>query len=156
MVKAAMIKIILSIVVTREWSLCQLSDQIAFLHEYLEEEEYMRQPPGFENKIHPNYVCRLDKALYGLKQAPRAWFAKLSKKLCDLGFKGSKDDASLFYYNKNSIFMFILVYVDGIYHCNKLYTRSCDSCIERFEERFLLEVSRGAPLFSRHRAEQGT
>jgi hypothetical protein len=74
----------------------------------------MRQPPSFEDKAHPNYVCRLDKALYGLKQAPCAWFAKLSKKLCDLGFNGSKADTSLFYYNKNGISMFILVYVDDI------------------------------------------
>jgi hypothetical protein len=56
----------------------------------------------------------LTKALYKLKQAPRAWFAKLSKKLCDLGFEGSKADTSLFYYNKNSISMFILVYVNDI------------------------------------------
>jgi hypothetical protein len=151
-----MIRIILSIVVTRGWSLCQIGVQNAFLHEDLEEEVYMRQPPEFENKSHPNYVCRLDKALYGLRQAPRAWIAKLSKKLCDLGFKGSKADTSLFYYNKNGISMFILVYVDDIYHCSKLYTRSRDSSIEGFEERFLLEGSQGAPLFSRHRGEQGT
>jgi hypothetical protein len=74
----------------------------------------MRQPPDFEDKAHPNYMCRLDKVLYGLKQAPRAWFAKLSKKLFDLGFNGSKADTSLFYYNNNGISMFILVYVDDI------------------------------------------
>jgi hypothetical protein len=113
-IKSATIRIILSIAVTRGWSLRQLDVQNAFLHEDLEEEVYMRQPSEFEDKTHPNYVCRLDKTLYGLKQAPRAWFAKLSKKLCDLGFEGSKADTSLFYYNKNSISMFILVYVDDI------------------------------------------
>jgi hypothetical protein len=74
----------------------------------------MRQPPDFEDKAHPNYMCRLDKVLYGLKQAPRAWFAKLSKMLFDLGFNGSKADTSLFYYNNNGISMFILVYVDDM------------------------------------------
>jgi hypothetical protein len=74
----------------------------------------MRQPCGFEDKAHPSYVCMLDKALYGLKQAPRAWFAKLSKKLCDLGFNGSKAGTSLFYCNKNGISMFILIYMDDI------------------------------------------
>jgi hypothetical protein len=59
-------------------------------------------------------IADLTKALYKLKQAPRAWFAKLSKKLCDLGFEGSKADTSLFYYIKNSISMFILVYVNDI------------------------------------------
>ena len=52
--------------------------------------------------------------MYGLKQAPRAWFARLSKKLCELGFKGSKADTSLFLYNKDSTTMFLLIYVDDI------------------------------------------
>jgi len=74
----------------------------------------MYQPPGYEDKEHPRYVCKLDKALYGLKQAPRAWFARLSAKLESLGFVPSKGDTSLFYYNKGKFSMFILVYVDDI------------------------------------------
>jgi hypothetical protein len=31
----------------------------------------MKQPPGFEDKLRPNYFCKLDKAINGLKQAPR-------------------------------------------------------------------------------------
>lgn len=74
----------------------------------------MHQPPGFEDPTKPHFVCKLDKALYGLKQAPRAWFSKLSKKLIDLGFIGSKADTSLFFLNKGGITMFVLVYVDDI------------------------------------------
>jgi histone deacetylase 1/2 len=61
-----------------------------------------------------NFVCKLDKALYGLKQAPRAWYAHLSTKLIQLGFRSSKADTSLFYLNKNGVTIFILVYVDDI------------------------------------------
>ena len=113
-VKAATIRIILSLDVSKGWSLRQLDVQNAFLHGLLEEEVYMQQPPGFEVKSKSNYVCKLDKALYGLKQVPRAWYSRLSAKLISLGFKSSKADTSLFIYNKGNVTMFILVYVDDI------------------------------------------
>jgi histone deacetylase 1/2 len=92
----------------------QLDVQNAFLHGILEEEVYMKQPPGYVDKTRPNFVCKLDKALYGLKQAPRAWYARLSTKLISLGFHASKADTSLFYFNKGSVTVFVLVYVDDI------------------------------------------
>jgi histone deacetylase 1/2 len=113
-IKMSTIKAILSIVVSKGWSLRQLDVQNAFLHGILEEEVYMRQPPGYEDKTRPHYVCRLDKALYGLKQAPRAWYARLSTKLLTLGFHASKADTSLFYFNKGGITVFVLIYVDDI------------------------------------------
>jgi histone deacetylase 1/2 len=92
----------------------QLDVQNAFLHGVLEEEVYMRQPPGYVDKTRPNFVCKLDKALYGLKQAPRAWYARLSTKLISLGFHASKADTSLFYFNRGGVTVFVLVYVDYI------------------------------------------
>lgn len=56
----------------------------AFLHGDLEEEVYMRIPPGF-SKNNTNMVCRMKKSLYGLKQAPRRWFAKLAVALISYG-----------------------------------------------------------------------
>jgi histone deacetylase 1/2 len=88
--------------------------QNAFLHGVLEEEVYMQQPPGYTDKVHPSYVCKLDKALYGLKQAPRAWYARLCGKLEQLGFIPSKADTSLFYYSRGEHTLFVLVYVDDI------------------------------------------
>jgi histone deacetylase 1/2 len=113
-VKIATIRLVLSVAISRGWCLRQLDVQNVFLHGILEEEVYMRQPPGFEDEKRAHYVCRLDKALYGLKQAPRTWYARLSTKLCALGFKTSKSDTSLFIYSKNGIIMYMLIYVDDI------------------------------------------
>ncbi|KAK1651263.1 hypothetical protein QYE76_069068 [Lolium multiflorum] len=111
-VKAATIRLVLSLAVSQGWNLRQLDVKNAFLHGVLEEEVYMRQPPGYETRV--GHVCKLDKALYGLKQAPRAWYSRLSSKLQSLGFSASKADTSLFFYNKGGVSIFMLIYVDDI------------------------------------------
>jgi histone deacetylase 1/2 len=83
-IKSATIHVVLSLAISRGWSLRQLDVKNAFLHGAMEEEVYMRQPPGYETRL--GHVCRLDKALYGLKQAPRAWYSRLTSKLQSLGF----------------------------------------------------------------------
>jgi hypothetical protein len=85
-----------------------------FLHGVLEEDVYMRQPPGYEDSKFPHHVCKLDKAIYGLKHAPRAWYSRLSDKLQQLGLCPSKADTSLFIFNKGNVRIFLLVYVDDI------------------------------------------
>jgi histone deacetylase 1/2 len=117
-IKMSTIRTILSIAVSKGWSLRRLDVQNVFLHGILEEKVYTRQPLGYEDKTRPNYVCMLDKALYGLKQAPPAWYARLSAKLLDLGFNASKADTSLFYFNKGGVTVFVLVYVDDIIVAN--------------------------------------
>ena len=85
----------------------------AFSHGDLEEEVYMKLPPGFESSD-PNLVCRLRKSLYGLKQAPRCWFAKLVTTLKGYGFLQSYSDYSLFTYTKGNVQINVLVYVDDL------------------------------------------
>ena len=62
----------------------------AFLNGEIEEEVYVKQPPGFVNPKKPNHVYKLHKALYGLKQAPRAWYKYLTKFLIEKGFEIGK------------------------------------------------------------------
>jgi histone deacetylase 1/2 len=113
-IKPTTIRVLLSIAVTRGWSMRQLDVQNAFLHGLLEEEVYMRQPPGFVDSARPDYLCRLTKALYGLKQAPRAWHARLATALRARGFVPSTADSSLFLLQKPEVTMYFLVYVDDI------------------------------------------
>jgi hypothetical protein len=74
----------------------------AFLNGYIEEEVYMRQPPGFENSKFPNYVFKLHKTLYGLKQAPRVWYERLKAFLLDKGFRMVSVDKTLFLLKKGT------------------------------------------------------
>jgi hypothetical protein len=113
-VKPTTIRTVLSIAHSAGWSLKQIDIQNAFLHDFLSEDVYMVQPPGFINPNCPQHVCKLQKALYGLKQAPRAWFSRLSTKLLQLGFVGSKADSSLFIYQNKNVTMYLLIYVDDI------------------------------------------
>jgi hypothetical protein len=85
-VKPTTIRMVLSLTVSRGWVLHQLDVQNMFLHSILDEDVYMKQPPGFVDSNFPSYHCKLDKALYGLKQAPRVWYSQLSDKLQSLGF----------------------------------------------------------------------
>jgi histone deacetylase 1/2 len=123
-VKSATIRLVLTIAVSRGWSLWQLDVKNVFLHGVLEEEVYMKQPLGFEHPHTPHFICKLDKALYGLKQAPRAWFARLSIKLTALGFIPSKADTSLFLYDNPGVTVYVLIYVDDI-----IVTSSSDNAI---------------------------
>lgn len=113
-VKPTTIRTVLTIAVSRGWSMRQLDVYNAFLHGVLNETVYMAQPPGFEDSSHPNHVCKLHRSLYGLKQAPRAWFHRLTSFLFQHGFQGSKTDASLFIYCQSNIIIYVLIYVDDI------------------------------------------
>ena len=86
----------------------------AFLHDILEEDVYMHQPPGYVDSLHPSYVCKLHKSLYGLKQAPRAWFERFIFHLLHLGFIVSLADNSLFIFQYSSTIIYLLLYVDDI------------------------------------------
>jgi hypothetical protein len=110
----ATIRLILPIVVSNNWSLSPLDVHNAFLHGVLEKDVFMQQPPGYEDKVHPDYICKLDKALYGLKQAPHAWYSGLSDKLQQVGFAPSRADTSLFFYNHGKHIISVLIYIDDI------------------------------------------
>ena len=76
-VKPTIVRIVLSIVVSRGWSLRQLDVSNAFLQGHLLENEYMSQPLGFVDQENPFHVWKHRKAICGLKQAPRVWYHEL-------------------------------------------------------------------------------
>jgi hypothetical protein len=66
------IKILLAFAASKGYKLYQMDVKTAFLNGVIQEEVFVRQPPGFENPKYPNRVYKLSKSLYGLKQASRA------------------------------------------------------------------------------------
>ena len=80
----------------------------------LEEEVFMKIPPGFENEERFGKVCKLHKSLYGLKQSPRAWFKRLSSTLTKFGYKQGEADHTLFIKHSNGKRCILIVYVDDI------------------------------------------
>jgi hypothetical protein len=112
--------------------------QNVFLHGILEEEVYMHQSPGYEDKKNPGHVCKLDKAIYGLKQAPMASYSRLSSKFEKLGFVPSNGDTSLFYFRSKGITMYILVYVDDIIIASSS-SKVTSALLKSLEEDFVLK-----------------
>lgn len=111
--KMTTVRLFLDVAAKLNHEIHQMDVHNAFLHGDLEEEVYMKLPPGFSDK-NETRVCRLRKSLYGLKQARRCWFAKLVEALLKYGFVQTYSDHSLFVYFKQDITLRILVYVDDL------------------------------------------
>lgn len=134
-IKSTTTRIILKVAVSNDWCLRQLDINNAFLQGTLNEEVYVKQPPGFVDPDRPDYVCKLRKALYGLKQAPRAWYMELKGYLVSLGFKNSLADTSLFILQHDKLLVYVLVYVDDIIITGN-NTKAVEEVIRNLATRF--------------------
>ena len=61
------IPVLFLIATNKDWPLHKFDVKNAFLHGKIEEEVYMKPPPGFLSGYKPGEGCKLSKALYGLK-----------------------------------------------------------------------------------------
>jgi hypothetical protein len=137
------IRILLAFSVAKEFKLHQMDVKSAFLNGVLEEEVFVRQPPGLESEKYPHRVYKLRKALYGLKQAPIAWYSRLRGFLFERGFKMGKVDQTLFLLRQGKDILIVQVYVDDIVFggsSNSLIARFVDDMSREFEMSMMGEL----------------
>ena len=81
----------------------------------LEEEEYVKQPKGYEVLGEENKVYRLKKALYGLKQALRALYSRIDSYLTQNEFQRSENEPTLYIKsNQQGNVLIVCLYVDAL------------------------------------------
>ena len=114
-VKHVYIRTLLSLVVNLDLELEKMDVKTAFLHGNLEEDLYMEQIEGYEDKSKPDNVCLLKKSLYGLKQSPRQWNKRDDEFMTLQGYTRSERDACV-YTKKISTgdLVYLLLYVDDM------------------------------------------
>jgi len=108
------VRLLLAFSCIKGFKLFQMDVKSAFLNGYINEEVFVSQPPGFEDRQHPGHVFKLKKALYGLKQAPRKWYERLSDFLILQGYDRGTSDKTLFIKKKGDDTILVQVYVDDI------------------------------------------
>ena len=112
--RLASIRTVLAIATRNEWKIDTFDFHSAFLNgEFDENEEiYMEQPPGYEEKNKKEYVLRLLKTIYGLKQSSRKWYEIICRLMAGLGFARSESDPAVFHWHEGDNRMVIVVHVD--------------------------------------------
>jgi transposase InsO family protein len=110
------VRILLALAAKFDLELDQMDIRTAFLNADLKEDIYLKQPAGFEDAEHPDWVWKLDKALYGLKQAGYEWNQTLDQYLRNEGFNfvRSEADHSLYVLHEDGKVIWLVVYVDDM------------------------------------------
>jgi hypothetical protein len=121
------IRILLASAASKGFKLYQMDVKSDFLNGVIQEEVYVRQPPGFKSPKYPDRVYKLSNALYGLKHALWAWYTRLKTFLLDHGYVIGSVDKTLFTLNHGTDFLLVQIYVDDI-----IFGGSSHTLVSRF------------------------
>nr|VWO99577.1 Uncharacterized protein [Ganoderma boninense] len=112
--KGASIRLMVTLAARFNWPMIQLDVKSAYLNGELEEEIFMRQPPGTAAPGEEHLVCRLKKSLYGLKQAGRAWYRTYRDAMTKLGMVRSEADHACFWQHEDESLAMVGTIVDDM------------------------------------------
>ena len=135
-IRLSTMRLILAQAALEDYHMVTIDISHAFINGDLDEEIYMKPPPGFKEGEWGE-VLRLLKSLYGLKQSARMWNKKLHTALQDLGFSRVRSDSSFYVFERDGVRIYMPIYVDDI----TIVSRS-EAAIQRviqdLEKRFKL------------------
>ena len=139
------LRIVYALAVLMCLTLASLDVEAAFMNAPLDEELYIRAPPGTDS-LPDGYVYRLKKSLYGLKQSPKQWNDMLKRFLTvDCGLTQLRSDECLFFKRSGQHFMLVAIYVDDIvvaYNCQSMFRSFRDKLTTKFKCKDLGELSK--------------
>ena len=102
---------------SEEWKVLRLDVQTAFLNVEVQEEVYVRIPPGYESlDATPGRpkVTKLEKSLYGLRRSPRTCFNTTDDSLRDIGFTATASDPCVYIFDSDDNLNVLTMYVDDL------------------------------------------
>ncbi|KAM1007578.1 hypothetical protein ACFX2A_004219 [Malus domestica] len=129
------IRMVISLAAQKGWEIYQLDVKSAFMHGAIDEEVFVEQPQGYEQKESESKVYRLKMALYGLKQAPQAWYSRIETYFIKESFNKYPYEHTLFIKvaNEGKI-LIVCLYVDDL-----IFTGNDESMIEQFKKSMMNE-----------------
>ena len=112
--KISTLRVVLAIAAARDYNLTCADIRQAYLQAPLNEDIYMRVPPGLPalDATGSPLVVKLRRSLYGLRQAGREWFQFFTSTLRSFGFKPSAIDTCLFVHTSDTSILWLVLWVD--------------------------------------------
>ncbi|XBI97093.1 hypothetical protein VPH35_033289 [Triticum aestivum] len=108
------VRLLIALAAQESWRIHHMDVNSALLTGELEEELYVKQPPGYIQQGEEHKVLKLHKALYGLRQAPWAWSMKLDSTLISLGFEKAPLEHTMYKRGKGKDRLLVGIYVDDL------------------------------------------
>lgn len=110
-VRSTTLRLLLSVAGAKNYHVKQYDIKSAFLNGKLDDEIYLKPPPGQDTH---GKVYHLKKSLYGLKQAANIWNKTLHESLIKNGYEQNKTDNCLYSLISGGEVVHILIHVDDI------------------------------------------
>src|SRR4051812_48020135 len=122
------VRLLIALAAQESWRIHHMDVKSAFLTGEIEEEIYVKQPPGYVQEGEEHKVLKLHKTLYGLRQTPRAWNIKLDSTLVSLGFEKSPLEHTMYKRGQGMDRLLVGIYVDDL-----LITGADEEVIAKFK-----------------------